>query len=292
MVVYGTLLLAILTIFDIWCFIVAVISSQILCMWVQCWYFVLFCVGEQLGEFLDSLNLPTKQYVFLPVNDNEQCEQTGGSHWCVSTATIHSITVNQLSLFHYLLSVNCHQFIIHCQLTVIFYCQSTVTIHSITVNQLSSLHHLLSINCHHFIIYCQSHVNILSITVNQLSPLHHVLLINCHNFIIYYQSTVTIHSIIVNQLSTITISLFTLSQLSSFHHWLSIWSVHCFGISPKQWYIYLHFTYFFGCKECGSYCSYNTITQKGYSKVKWCVLLWIHKSWMLLKCNVISENQR
>lgn len=162
---------------------------------------MLFCVGEQLGEFLDSLNLPTKQYVFLPVNDNEQCEQTGGSHWCVSTATIHSITVNQLSLFHYLLSINCHQFIIYCQLTVIFYCQSTVTIHSITVNQLSSLHCLLSINCHHFIIYCQSHVNILSITVNQLSPLHHVLLINCHNFIIYYQSTVTIHSIIVNQLS-------------------------------------------------------------------------------------------
>lgn len=37
--------------------------------------------SEQLGEFLDPLNLPTKQYVFLPVNDNEQCEQTGGSHW-------------------------------------------------------------------------------------------------------------------------------------------------------------------------------------------------------------------
>ncbi|XP_061186543.1 sentrin-specific protease 8-like [Saccostrea echinata] len=37
--------------------------------------------SDQLGEFLEPLNLPSKQYVFLPVNDNSQCEQTGGSHW-------------------------------------------------------------------------------------------------------------------------------------------------------------------------------------------------------------------
>lgn len=176
---------------------------------------MLFCVGEQLGEFLDSLNLPTKQYVFLPVNDNEQCEQTGGSHWCVSTATIHSITVNQLSLFHYLLSINCHQFIIYCQLTVIFYCQSTVIIHSITVNQLSSLHHLLSITCQHFINNCQSTVTTSSCTVNQLSQFYHLLSINCHYSLNHCQSTINYHHFIIYSQSTVIISSLTVNLICS-----------------------------------------------------------------------------
>jgi hypothetical protein len=36
---------------------------------------------NKLGIFEDSLNLPTKQFVFLPVNDNENSEIAGGSHW-------------------------------------------------------------------------------------------------------------------------------------------------------------------------------------------------------------------
>jgi hypothetical protein len=53
---------------------------------VEMFYLYNCCVvvlDDQLGDFLEALNLPTKQYVFVPVNDNVQREETGGSHWWV-----------------------------------------------------------------------------------------------------------------------------------------------------------------------------------------------------------------
>ena len=38
---------------------------------------------EDLTSSLESLNLPTKQFVFLPVNDNDNSETAGGNHWYV-----------------------------------------------------------------------------------------------------------------------------------------------------------------------------------------------------------------
>ena len=40
------------------------------------------CVSaDEVGIFLDPLNLERCQYVFFAVNDNASCESTGGSHW-------------------------------------------------------------------------------------------------------------------------------------------------------------------------------------------------------------------
>jgi len=36
---------------------------------------------DDLGTFLSPLNLPSKQFVFLAVNDNQVVNQAGGSHW-------------------------------------------------------------------------------------------------------------------------------------------------------------------------------------------------------------------
>jgi hypothetical protein len=44
------------------------------------WLFI-YITAEDLTSSLESLNLPTKQFVFLPVNDNENSEIAGGSHW-------------------------------------------------------------------------------------------------------------------------------------------------------------------------------------------------------------------
>lgn len=43
--------------------------------------FIKLASAEDLTSSLESLNLPTKQFVFLPVNDNENSEIAGGSHW-------------------------------------------------------------------------------------------------------------------------------------------------------------------------------------------------------------------
>ncbi|XP_071082261.1 sentrin-specific protease 8-like [Haliotis cracherodii] len=36
---------------------------------------------EELVVLLEPLGLPTKQFVFLAVNNNNSCDQVGGSHW-------------------------------------------------------------------------------------------------------------------------------------------------------------------------------------------------------------------
>lgn len=38
---------------------------------------------DDLGAFLSPLNLPSKQFIFLPVNDNQVVNQSGGTHWSV-----------------------------------------------------------------------------------------------------------------------------------------------------------------------------------------------------------------
>ncbi|WAR26060.1 SENP8-like protein [Mya arenaria] len=38
-------------------------------------------IDNDIGNFLAPLNLPSKQFVFLPVNDNQVVNQTGGNHW-------------------------------------------------------------------------------------------------------------------------------------------------------------------------------------------------------------------
>ncbi|VDI64938.1 sentrin-specific protease 8 [Mytilus galloprovincialis] len=43
--------------------------------------FIKLAPAADLTSSLESLNLPTKQFVFLPVNDNENAETAGGSHW-------------------------------------------------------------------------------------------------------------------------------------------------------------------------------------------------------------------
>ncbi|KAK7102442.1 sentrin-specific protease 8-like [Littorina saxatilis] len=43
--------------------------------------FIKFASGEDLAVALEPLNLPTKEYVFLPINDNSSVTRAGGSHW-------------------------------------------------------------------------------------------------------------------------------------------------------------------------------------------------------------------
>ncbi|KAK3101026.1 hypothetical protein FSP39_000351 [Pinctada imbricata] len=43
--------------------------------------FIKLAPTEELGPFLEPLNLPTKQYVFLAINDNNDATQVGGTHW-------------------------------------------------------------------------------------------------------------------------------------------------------------------------------------------------------------------
>ncbi|XP_052780849.1 sentrin-specific protease 8-like [Mya arenaria] len=43
--------------------------------------FVKLAQDNDIGNFLAPLNLPSKQFVFLPVNDNQVVNQTGGNHW-------------------------------------------------------------------------------------------------------------------------------------------------------------------------------------------------------------------
>lgn len=38
-------------------------------------------IATELGAFLEPLNLPTKQFVFLAVNNNQSTNQAGGTHW-------------------------------------------------------------------------------------------------------------------------------------------------------------------------------------------------------------------
>ncbi|GFR71429.1 sentrin-specific protease 8 [Elysia marginata] len=40
-----------------------------------------FAGASDLQVLLDSLNLPTKQFVFVPVNDHSDTTQVGGMHW-------------------------------------------------------------------------------------------------------------------------------------------------------------------------------------------------------------------
>lgn len=44
-------------------------------------FIVVMVTDEDLGTFLLPLNLPSKQFVFLPVNDNQISCQVGGTHW-------------------------------------------------------------------------------------------------------------------------------------------------------------------------------------------------------------------
>lgn len=37
--------------------------------------------AEDLSIALEPLNLPTKEFVFLPVNDNASKSRAGGTHW-------------------------------------------------------------------------------------------------------------------------------------------------------------------------------------------------------------------
>lgn len=55
--------------------------------------------------------------------------------------------------------------------------------------------------------------------------------------------------------------------------------------------LYLHSTYSLHINCVESYCSHNTVTRRGYWKVKWWGFLWCHERWRLLKCNVTYENQ-
>ncbi|XP_076448194.1 sentrin-specific protease 8-like [Babylonia areolata] len=43
--------------------------------------FIKFAAGDDLATALGPLNLPTKEYVFLPINDNTNTNKAGGSHW-------------------------------------------------------------------------------------------------------------------------------------------------------------------------------------------------------------------
>lgn len=43
--------------------------------------FVKFAQGEELANTLEPLNLPSKEFVFLPINDNASSNRAGGSHW-------------------------------------------------------------------------------------------------------------------------------------------------------------------------------------------------------------------
>ncbi|XP_025106972.1 sentrin-specific protease 8-like [Pomacea canaliculata] len=43
--------------------------------------FIKFAASEDLVLALEPLNLPTKEFVFLPVNDNSCTSRAGGSHW-------------------------------------------------------------------------------------------------------------------------------------------------------------------------------------------------------------------
>ncbi|XP_060587910.1 sentrin-specific protease 8-like [Ruditapes philippinarum] len=43
--------------------------------------FIKLAPDDELGEFLKPLNLPSKEFIFLPVNDNQVSNQAGGTHW-------------------------------------------------------------------------------------------------------------------------------------------------------------------------------------------------------------------
>ncbi|KAK7503419.1 hypothetical protein BaRGS_00005340 [Batillaria attramentaria] len=43
--------------------------------------FIKLAAAEDLTVALEPLNLPTKEYVFVPINDNASTNKAGGSHW-------------------------------------------------------------------------------------------------------------------------------------------------------------------------------------------------------------------
>ncbi|KAK3605849.1 hypothetical protein CHS0354_002485 [Potamilus streckersoni] len=43
--------------------------------------FIKLAPAEEIAPFLEPLNLPEKQFIFLAVNDNQSSDKAGGTHW-------------------------------------------------------------------------------------------------------------------------------------------------------------------------------------------------------------------
>ena len=41
----------------------------------------LYISDDDLEPFLEPLYLPSKEFIFIPVNDNDSLDTAGGTHW-------------------------------------------------------------------------------------------------------------------------------------------------------------------------------------------------------------------